>query len=700
MSKSILFNIETQSEKGEAISICHVNEKSIALETSYIASKMFKKNRALYNKINEGTKIIGGAVYRQEVLRAKISKNRVSVIVDDKYEHSEVEIAQLVFKNGIMQKRQRAMSKNETYFDFDPNNISGKTGGKFDPNNPSIDDVREAEMLSTCEEMHLFQSDGIKTFMISDAFPGKKDLLEVGYKIHLVVSSNFEEYYEFLLNKAEKSLLFLTNYTNSLSELNRYDGTKREFKEEFSKTIFEQLGISDVEGKIDLASNRIRNSEFGQVALDYYNLLLMVDSMAKKKIYASILNTLLPTRKTTPSSISRFLFDFSSLLQRVRMEYSLQGKESRKEKSYSRIQQGKILNNTIEATTKEYIEMEKDRLGYSLFSDNQSGLNKFTIGDYRKRIGLEQAKYYPSIAVEDSSTFLTNTERVEFARLDNAPAFLTPASMIMGSEKISTSRGMKNIPIDKIRQFRLAKSSRALQANMNKRALSLPSSKITNNIVSSFNITIAPPVKTLLARSSREEIDPLIDSRYYVGEGSTFSTNNTEQLIRTFKRMLTKDEKRVLSIVSDIVPRRFLRKSKAIKSIKEIQFSNPNSKVRRLASTNELKIGSIPPHVKFMMSEAFNPNPASDPMKNSESREIIEETQKNLFIVKALVGFGVDEEGLVNLSDPIYKEMSNEVLSQGRPVLAKAFNYEIQELGIVKDNFTATIYNNLTYIKG
>jgi len=34
------------------------------------------------------------------------------------------------------------------------------------------------------------------------------------------------------------------------------------------------------------------------------------------------------------------------------------------------------------------------------------------------------------------------------------------------------------------------------------------------------------------------------------------------------------------------------------------------------------------------------------------------------------------------------------------PILGKAMNYEIPELGIVKDNFLATIYNNLIYIRG
>ena len=99
-------------------------------------------------------------------------------------------------------------------------------------------------------------------------------------------------------------------------------------------------------------------------------------------------------------------------------------------------------------------------------------------------------------------------------------------------------------------------------------------------------------------------------------------------------------------------------------------------------------------------SKAFNPNPNSDPMKNNESREIIEETQKNLFLVRALVGFEKDSDGFADIRRPILKQIDMSDLSSGRPILAKAYNYEIPELGIVKDKFTATIYNNLIYIRG
>ncbi len=68
-------------------------------------------------------------------------------------------------------------------------------------------------------------------------------------------------------------------------------------------------------------------------------------------------------------------------------------------------------------------------------------------------------------------------------------------------------------------------------------------------------------------------------------------------------------------------------------------------------------------------------------------------------MVKALSGFGKNSKGFIDVHNPIWTQVNSEILSSGRPILTKAYNYELPELGIVKDNFLATIYNNLTYIR-
>ena len=698
MSKAISLTIETQTEERQVLSLCHINEKMIALESSFVANKMLKLNRTLFDKINETTKLIGGSLYRQEVIEVNHGTNKSYVTIGNSYEKKEEEIARLFFENNVLKKQQRAVSKYGKKFDFDPKLVSdANTGGYFNTKKLSPDDITASTIVSTIEEIVLFQEMGIKSFLITDNLEKKKSLLEVGYRIELIASTDFDQYIKYVLGEAKKSIIFLTGYLNSLSYADNHD--KMVFNPDYTERIMRSLGLSMDLATTDLGTSRVKNSEFGQTAMAYYNLASLLSSDTKKSVYLSIMKTILPTNKTTPDMIGSFIRNFASLLESVKFEYTGTKATIGVQKKYSRVSKGQVGTNILEATSKETLSIEQEKLGYSIFSDS-SDLNTFSSADYKKRFALEQAKYYPSIDLEDTSKFLTPKERRKFANTSNAAAFLTPTSLIMGDKKIKTNRGMNNVNIDEIRQFRLAKSIRQSQQRSSRFPQSVQKNSISPDSLSALNVTIGSPKVAILDRSTSEEIDPLIDSKYYVGDSSTFTTNNPLALLRSFKRILSSKDMRVLSITSDIIPRRFLRNRKAIRSIKEIQFSNPNSIVRKLAVEQELSIESIPPHVKFMMSKAFNPNPLSDPLQNNESREIIEETQKNLFVIKAIVGFTKDSNGFMNVHSPIYSNMDSSVLSSGMPILGKAMNYEIPELGIVKDNFLATIYNNLIYIRG
>jgi len=96
-----------------------------------------------------------------------------------------------------------------------------------------------------------------------------------------------------------------------------------------------------------------------------------------------------------------------------------------------------------------------------------------------------------------------------------------------------------------------------------------------------------------------------------------------------------------------------------------------------------------------MMMDSFQPIPEVDPIKNFDSREIIEETQKNIFKIRALIGFEKNEDGLIDLSMPIFQDVSEQLMNSDKSYLLKGYDYEVPELGIVKDKMLATIYNNL-----
>lgn len=701
MKKSITIKVETETEDRDVISLCYINEKTIALEISDIARTMFRKNKPLFDKLNNSTRLLGGALYRQEVTKPLPNSNSLSTRMLNSYDYVEKEISQLYFEENVLRRQQRAISKLGRKFDFDPKKISSQnTGGGFDPKNLSLDDVNESEIICTVEEISLFQNQGIKTILITDTLNDVKSILEVGYRIEVAVDTEFRDYLNYVIRQAENSLTFLTAYSESLFYPQNYNAKMKMFTEEFREGIMSGLGLSGSMKK-SLTSPTVKNSQFGKVATSLYNLSLLLSSGVNDSIYSKALQSILPTGRTSPKSVDSFLRKYSSLLEVVKKEYGVRSKQIRRaSNSFSRISEGKVFQNSIQATTVEKFSLEQEKLGYSVFSDKQKGLNKFSASDYNRRISAERAKYYPSINLADDSSFLTPSEKSEFLNMSNAVAFLTPTSLIMGDDRIKTNRGMRNMPINKIREFRLAKSSRAQQLNSTRNPVSYSRAQITNNVMASFNVVVSKPTSTILSRSFDENLDPLIDAKNYLGEDSLFVTDNPAQLKKQFKRLVREEDRKILGIVSDIVPRRFLRNKRAIKSIKEIQFSNPKSKIRRLATAQELRISEIPPHVKFMMSKNFNPNPNSDPLKNNESRQIIEETQKNLFLIKALTGFEKDADGFLDIKNPIYKQIESSDFSSGKSVLAKAYDYEIPELGIVKDKFAPTIYNNLIYIRG
>lgn len=701
MVKSIKLTIETQTQDEEVLSLCFINQNTIAFETSDVAKKMFKLNKTLFNKINSSTKLIGGALYRQEVISKKEGTNRLLVPLYGSYDYKEKEISQLFFKDNMLKKQQRALTKNGTKVDYNPDEVPDLKGnGIFDAENLTQDDLLDMRKICTIEEISLFEDIGVKTLLITDDLKHSKSVLRVGYRIDVTVDTNFKEYVEFILKNLDESIKFLTQYLYNIHSSSEYDLINLKFRDSFSKSVLGNLGITGDIEKINLSNSNVKNSKFGQAALNYYNGLLTLSENVEKSVYGEVLKSVLPTSKSSPESISSVIQDMSRLYRDINSHYSMSQKSSMNKIGLSKMSNPGQNNNTISTTSMDLFQLEKEKLGYSLFSNAQKGLNKFSSADYKNRYVAEQAKYYPRIQVDDSTGILTPSERASFSRIDNAPSFLTPAGLVMGDKTISTNRGIINMIPDEVRSFRLAKSSRAESNNTESFPSGNSRARIGGDVMSKFNITIGKPHLPILSRATEQNLDPLIDAKKYLGDQSSFSTTNTFQLIRSFKRIMSREDKRILSIVSDIVPRRFLRDSKAVKSVKELQLAHPKSRTRALTVTQSINYSEIPPHVKFMMTSAFAPNPDSDPLKNSESREIIEETQKNLFVIRALTGFGKDELGIVDINIPIYKNIDSQTLASGRPVLGKASHYEIPELGIVKDKFAATIYSNLIYIRG
>lgn len=701
MNRSLVFNIETQTEDREVISLCFVNENTIALETSEIARILFKRNRPLFDRINSSTKMHGGTLYRQEIVKSKANTTRLYTSLDNMFDSNEREISQLFFENNILKRQVRAITQQGRKVDYDPTKLQdGTLSGFLDFDNLTVDDVDSMTKVCEVEEISLFEDIGVKTFMITDNLKEKRSLLKVGYRIELNIDTDFREYVDLVMSRLNKSITFMTSYLTQTQTISFYDNQTMTFKKSFADSIMDNLGIPSNLISANLGNDRVKNSEFGQAALNYYNALLLLSPNVDIEIYGTFLKSVLPTSKTNPAIISETLRSLARTYDRVGKAYSLDKSSSNRDRKFSKVGSVRHIENKIEAFSSENLTLDTEVLGYSLFSSTQKGLNKFSTADYKTRFALEQAKYYPTIEPNDDTGYMTPNERSQFSRIDNAPAFVTPVALMMGNKKVSTNRGMRNMDVGFVRQFRLAKSSRAQRASSESYSTGVNSGRVSNDIMSAFNIQIGRPQKALLGRSTEQEIDPLIEVEKYIGDASTFSTSNPTALLKSFRRILSREDKMVLSIVSDIVPRRFLRQNIAIRSIKQLQLSSPNSLIRKTVTAQAINLATLPPQIKYMCTAAFAPNPESDPIQNAESCQIIEETQKNLFLVKALTGFGRDESGLIDIRQPVYVELAMDLLSTEGPILAKAFDYEVPELGIVKDNFMATIYSNLIYIRG
>ena len=697
MSRSIKFNIETQTENKEIILICHLSEKAISLESSEVARKIFSNNRPLFDRINLSTKILNGKVYRQETIKSNTSLNRLAVKTNMNHNFLETEISNFTFSSDALRKQRRIMDKSNRLFDFDPKTLKvNKFANAFDPQNLTPDDIKNSMVISEVEELLLFQNQSVRTFMIKDFLEDKKDIYEVSYRIEFNTDTKFKEYLDFVVKELDESIKFLNSYSKSLQLPSRYDSVNSVFVETYVDSVYESLGILD-ETRVNLGSSRIKSSEFGRAALAFYNASLMLTENVEKSIYGKIMRAVLPSSLTSPELVKSSISSFSNLYNLLTQEYGVstgKDKKNRKQKIHS---SKKVKQKYVNAST-ETIRLDQEALGYNVFTENQSGLNTMSANTYKNRFIEEQMKYYPSLDINDESSFMTKTEKKNFASLKNAPAFLTPSNLVMGKKRITTSRGLANINIDDVREFRISKSSAA--ASMSRTRFPTPSKKasLSKDVMSEFNLTIGPPKKALLTRATEENIDPLVDAKHYVGFGSFFVTDNPASILRTFKNIKNKEDKKIFAIVSDVIPGRFLRRTNSIESIKDLQISNKKSKFRGLVAERSIELSEIPPQIKSMMSSKFQTNPDIDPLQNKETRAIIDETQKNVFLIKAHVGFEKGKDGFADLNMPIIIDMNDSSLD-GKPVLAKAYNYEVPQLGIVKDKFMPTIYNNLLYIR-
>lgn len=702
MPQSGTVNIETQTEDGEIISICHINEKSIALDHSPSARILFKRNRKLFDKINKKTKIVRGRVIRQSVTRAKSYVNRLMVKVDNAFEHTDKEIATLIFDGQHLKRMERRKFGTRYETDVDPDALSeGNKKSVFNPNNITRSDFHNSKFISAVQELILFQDQGIRTILIRDNVGKDSSLHEVSYSVELSVDSSFGEYIEFLYDRIDKTIKFLTIYYNTMVNGNYYNHKSKKYKKSYVDQILSNLGIEYTNDLLlDVSSNNIKTSDFGLAASNYYNGALLLADRSPMD-YNMIINHLLPINNNTPTTIGSMLKSFEDLQAKIGNIYDLVKKKKPRvyKKPATSFTTHHFPKKIYFASAK--FKIENDQLGYNIFSNKQKGLNVFSRAKYQRRVTSEKERYYHSFNPGAELQILRPQERSDFLNTRNALAFLTPTSMIMGKDAIDTTRGILGIDPNKIKEFRILKSIKSRKANQNTYAKRTSLGKAPGATLSKFNIFVGPAVTSVLRSGTTTDVeDNFINAEEYLGSTSFFVTDSPTIIRKNIQKLFKDESSRVLSIVSDIIPHKFLKKKGAVRSIKEINIGNKNSRLRQAVIAEKIDLVNIPPQIKAMCINSFiKPGSINDPLKNLEASQIIQETQQNVYIVQVLVGFNKNLDGFLDVRMPIIQQMGSSDIPTGRPLLAKAYDYEIPDLGMIKDKLSTTIYNNLLYIK-
>jgi len=684
MSNFLKFTIETESDNGDVLGLIFLNEKQISVEISEIAKKLKNVNPDLFNKINNMTEIKRARIIKRQIFSlSEYESGNLRVAKPFARNYKDVEVAKVLFEGNSLKRQARLRTQTEKEIDFFYESLAiSSTLSNINYEKLTMDDVNNGKILSEVSQLPIDLGPGIKTFLFKDSDVSESSKA-VSYTIEISANTFFKNYVDLLLKNVDSSILFLEKYLFQTSIQKNFNFSSNTFSEDFSKRIFNQIS-SGSSRRIDLATSSAKNSEFGKASTAYYNMMISLQRNVDLELYSETMRKLLPFSNNSPDSIKTMVKKFKDLRESFVSFYDL---KPSKINDFSKIHENKKDLFKIISQKSNIWKISNIKIGYNLISENQSGIVRVTKDGYMNRLLAEQAKFYPNLDIEDESSFLLKREKADFYDLSNRASFLTPTSLIFDKKRIKTNRGVNNMNSDDVKMFRLAKSYVATQFPTN-----ISKNLITNDSLTRFNFMISDPVKPLLEKNIDGDTSNLIDSKYYIGDNSLFLSKDMKFIKDKLNTKLNNDEKKVLEIVSSVLPKKILKKKISAKSIKELQISNKDSKIRKLIDDGGISFSSIPPQIKSMMSKKFQAS-KSDPLKNDIIAPIIQETQSNIFIIKALVGFEY-QDNVPNLSMPIYKAISEDMLEQ-KPMIAKAYDYEMPELGIVKDKYMATIYNNL-----
>jgi len=686
--KSIDIKIETQSFDNKIISVCHINKGYISLENSDIARKLFIINRPLFEAINKRTYLINASIHREETIKEKLNYNYLMSKVESVHEFREKEILNFSFNNSSVVDCHRFELASGLRVDITADKLNNySNGGPLDLNNITIDDLNSAKEIAKVSRIKCYDDLGLESFVLVDNLTNNYGILKIKHKVQITYQDEFLNYINNLLKELLKSINFLKVHFSSSKSSSNYDATTGSYRKSFIKNTFSKFGLdASFASRVELTDESILNSEFGKVGVIYYNSISILEKNVDKSIYQKVLKQILPTKLSSPDSVESVIAKMSDFYNRINKEYI--GTKKNKDGVFKQ----NILSFNKVSSLSNLFTINREKLGYRLFKEPVD-FNRITKNSYIMRSQSEKQRYYPVISSANAS-YLYPSEVQEFNDLSNYLSYLTPLEILTEGKRIAIDRGLGNLNVEDIKVFRLLKAA-SYRNRVSKNLQNKMGPSLVDKTLSTYNLQIEPPRKSIRQKRTNGEFDPLIDSKYYLGDDTYFQSFEPEKIINYIRFNNSKEKRKILNIVVGIIPRKFLRPKNSIQKIKDIQISKKQSAINKLITEKKISLKSIPPQIKFMMMDSFQPIPEVDPIKNFDSREIIEETQKNIFKIRALIGFEKNEDGLIDLSMPIFQDVSEQLMNSDKSYLLKGYDYEVPELGIVKDKMLATIYNNL-----
>tara|TARA_R100000388_G_scaffold94954_1_gene84425 strand:- start:206 stop:2326 length:2121 start_codon:yes stop_codon:yes gene_type:complete len=701
MSKPIHIEVVSQSKEGSIIMLCHLDKEGIAFHSSNAAQIIFQNNKKLFDSINSKTKFIGGIIYRTVASSRDIDFSSVMSLKQTSKDYKETELANVSMFNGEIVPFVRIKNQKGTQIDVDMNNLRPEDEKGPESNRRlSRTDVEKSQKISEILPLRLFHKDSssVTTFACRDHFSANDMGSHYSYRMKIAVVSDFDEYIDFVLNKVEESISFLNRYLSSISRSNSYVNGR--FKTSFSKRILESIGINfDSEERVFLNDPLILNSDFGELALNLYNGLLLFNADQPADIYGTTIKNILPFKSTSIENIFSVKESLYSLQNQIINVFDKK-KRSFKKAVYPGKTNKKI--KIIESDRSALYSLQRHVHGYYIFKpvpDPQYGMatgpeTSLTTEEYMRRFVEEQAKFYPTIDPGPDADFMTKKQRNDFIS-GNRVTYITPERMVMGDRHMDIDRGVANIDDKFVFDFKILKA--AIAERKSRSSIDKPYSP-TSNSLASLGISIGEAKPSLNEKATVEIVDPFIDANKYLGQQSTFLLTKILFHKKDIDSFVTKEEDTAKKILTPIATRRYLHRPNKSKSIKNIELSNPNSNTRVAIQKKVLDLTTIPPQIKNLTTKGFRSNESIDPIAVTSTATVIEETQSNVYSMVKLNGFERNSDNKINLSAPKYEKVTEEDMILGG-ILVKAIEYENPELGILKDNYSGTIYDNLTYIR-